>query len=103
MSRRVTLPLNKKLAADADDDFYSAHPELVKDGKRIPLDPNDPAQIKLRSEWIQLYVDNGGAVKEISHKKLPTATKSCPEGGAARKIPHEKKKRPWAVASRPDY
>ena len=56
MSRhRVELLLNSVAVQQADNQFYANHPELIEDGKRIPLDPDDPAQAGLRSEWMDLY------------------------------------------------
>jgi len=67
---RATHPMSHAAASAADDDFYDAHPEMVKDdGKRVPLDPHDPAQANLRHEWIEAYAANGGQV----HKVTPAA------------------------------
>jgi predicted Zn-dependent protease with MMP-like domain len=71
MSDRLKLPLNQESATRADDEFYAHHPELVQDGKRIPLDANDPAQANLREEWIDLYVANGGKLEATAPSKKP--------------------------------
>jgi hypothetical protein len=64
--RRAKLPLNMAAVTAADNDFYGKYrndPRLVRDGKRIPLDPNDPAQAQLRSEWMDLYIKHCGEVE----------------------------------------
>ena len=63
MGRRAKRPLNGDAVQAADDQFYADHPEFVQDGKRIPLDANDPAQADLRKEWMDLYEANGGEVE----------------------------------------
>ncbi len=60
---RLSRPLNPEAVGAADDEFYANHPELVKDGKRIPLSASDPAQASLREEWVALYEKNNGAVE----------------------------------------
>lgn len=60
---RLSRPLNPDAVRAADDDFYAAHPELVKNGQRIPLSATDPAQAALREEWCALYEKHNGAVE----------------------------------------
>src|SRR2546426_12276323 len=65
MSRVAKRPLNQAVVRAADDQFYAAHPEMLhEDGSRIPLDPSDPRQRALRSEWMDYYVANGGELEE---------------------------------------
>lgn len=80
---RLSRPLNEGAIQAADDEFYAKHPELVKDGKRIPLSSTDPAQADLRKEWVELYKKHGG--KEEGDDDKPPAKKPddpcepCPE------------------------
>jgi hypothetical protein len=60
MDRVASKPLNDEAVDRASDEFYARHPELIENGKRIPLDPCDPAQEALRREWMDLYIENGG-------------------------------------------
>ena len=81
MGTRATLPLNEAAVKKADDEFYAAHPELIKDGKRIPLDATDPTQKTLRRDWMALYQKNGGQVEggPPAKKKLPSSPiDDCP-------------------------
>jgi hypothetical protein len=70
---RLSRPLNSDAVKAADDEFYAKHPELVKDGKRIPLSATDPSQADLRKEWVELYKKHGG--KEEDDEKKPPAKK----------------------------
>ncbi len=63
MGRRAKRPLKGDAVQAADDQFYAAHPEFVQNGRRIPLDANDPTQADLRKEWMDLYEANGGEVE----------------------------------------
>ncbi len=66
MSRQTAeLPLNSIAVQQADNQFYADHPELIENGKRIPLDNDDPAQAGLRREWMALY--------NAKNKKQPPA------------------------------
>jgi len=40
-----------------NDQFYSERPELVSKGKRYTLNPDDPNDASLRSEWLKLAED----------------------------------------------
>lgn len=73
---RLSRPLNSDAVKAADDEFYAKHPELVKDGKRIPLSDNDPSQADLRKEWVELYKKHGG--KEEKDAKPPAKKPSYP-------------------------
>lgn len=55
---RLQRPLNKEAVKKADDEFYAKHPELVKEGKRQPLEAKNPEHAKLRKEWVTLYNKN---------------------------------------------
>ncbi|MCP5158334.1 MAG: hypothetical protein H6975_02780 [Gammaproteobacteria bacterium] len=80
---RLSRPLDSNALKAADDEFYANHPELIKDGKRIPLSNTDPSQADLRKEWVELYKKHGG--KEEDGSKKPPAkkpddpTQPCPE------------------------
>jgi len=63
MSRVARRPLDRDAVRAADDDFYANHPELVQNGRRIPLSASDPAQADLRREWMDLYIAHGGEVE----------------------------------------
>lgn len=80
MSRVAKRPLNQAAVAAADDQFYGAHPEMVReDGTRIPLDPSDPRQRALRSEWMDDYLANGGELEEPESEREPeSAEEPCP-------------------------
>ena len=54
---------------------------MVQDGKRIPLDPDDPSQAQMRSDWMDLY--------DANNKAPPPATSSTskPVGCSARRAP----------------
>ena len=81
MSRTASRPLDRGAVRAADDQFYANHPELIEDGERIPLDPSDPAQADLRSEWMDLYIANGGQVEgetPTADKRPEDVTEPCP-------------------------
>jgi len=69
-NRRAVRPLNPAARQAADDEMYRRHesdprPNSLFDehGNRRPLDADDPSQSDLRSEWMDLYVANGGEVE----------------------------------------
>jgi hypothetical protein len=69
-NRRARRPLNPTARDAANESLYSAHagdprpnPLFDEEGNRQPIDPNDPAQAGLRSEWMDAYIANGGAVE----------------------------------------
>lgn len=85
---RLTRPLNKAAVRAADKELYDRHPELIKDGKRIPLTRD---QTSLINEWRELYIKYGGKVeagKKLPDKKLKDIVQSC--GGAS--LPMDTKK-----------
>lgn len=51
----ISFPLNDEAAAAADDAFYAAHPEMVVNGERIPIDPDNPDHDEMADEWIDIY------------------------------------------------
>lgn len=65
---RLSRPLNSDAVKAADDEFYAKHPELVKEGKRIPLSATDPSQAGLRQEWVELYKKHGGKEEDDTNK-----------------------------------
>lgn len=82
---RATQPLNPAAVKKADDEFYAKHPEMVAaDGKRQPIDPNNPAQAALRREWMDNYQRNGGAVEPVSGQQVQTAKEQAQQQGAAK-------------------
>lgn len=81
MGRRAKRPLNRSAVQAADDQFYANHPEFVQNGRRIPLDANDPAQADLRREWMDLYEANGGEVEGGSTPSNPPPAPPPDPGG----------------------
>ena len=71
--RRATRPLDPMAVAGANKDFYTAHPELKKDGKPLALSPTDPAQAGLRKEWMDQYARHGGGVKRTRPAEVQAA------------------------------
>jgi hypothetical protein len=63
---RASTPMSQSAAKAANNDFYSRHPEMVVNGRRLPLDACDPKQAKLRNEWIKSYQAHGGKVEKAS-------------------------------------
>ncbi len=80
MTRVATQPLDSAACAKADDAFYAAHPEFVReDGSRIPLSATDPSQADLRAEWLDLYEASGGEVETLGDKTKPDdPVQPCP-------------------------
>src|SRR5262245_65024522 len=72
MTRRAQRPLDPAAVAKANDALYAAHPQMIEDGKRIPIStqPNDPCAASMREEWMRRYVAAGGAVDPVT---LPAA------------------------------
>jgi hypothetical protein len=78
MSRRATRPLNPNAVQAADDEIYQRHeaapranPLYDAAGNRLSLSATDPTQTDLRREWMDLYIENGGQVKETSPDPTP--------------------------------
>jgi hypothetical protein len=77
----------------ADEELYKRYecaprPNALYDsaGNRTPLDPADPAQSGLRSEWMQLYKKYGGNVEGKPSKPGPPVTTPvvpCPKKTAS--------------------
>lgn len=89
---RLSRPLDEKAVRAADSDFYAKHPELIKDGKRIPLSKD---QADLQKEWRDLYIKHGGKIeppKQLSDKKPKDVVQTCSEGCAS--APLDKSKNP---------
>lgn len=84
MSRVAKRPLNSAAVHAADDQFYANHPEMIdSNGRRIPLSPSDPTQAALRSEWMDLYIANGGELEgeeEDNEETPPAPVEDCPSG-----------------------
>jgi len=79
MARIATRPLNRRATRRANDDFYRAHPELVQDGKRIPLDPCNSDHDHLRAEWMDAYERHGGATRRGRYAPVCCdPTEPCP-------------------------
>lgn len=79
---RLKRPLNPNAVRAADDALYAKYPELIKDGKRIPLSETDPKQADLRNEWVNLYKQHGGGIEQDrdkwSTRKPNDPVKYCP-------------------------
>jgi hypothetical protein len=83
-----TLPLNTAAIRAADNDLYASHPGdprlFDEDGNRIPLDPDDPDEGDLRTEWMNSYQKHGGEIKSDappngkSSDKAADPVSSCP-------------------------
>jgi hypothetical protein len=76
---RLSRPLNKAAVRAADDAFYAGHPELIKNGKGLPLSN----QADLQKEWRELYIKNGGKVeadKQVPDTKPDAIVQPCPAG-----------------------
>lgn len=63
MARIATRPMDRTATREANDEFYANHPEMVQDGRRVPLDPCNPEHDSMRTEWMDLYEANGGEVR----------------------------------------
>lgn len=66
MAQKVVGRLDPWIVAATDDEFYTRHPELVINGRRVPLSAHDQDQACLRQEWISLYGENGGEIEPVS-------------------------------------
>jgi hypothetical protein len=64
MPRVVSKPFDTAAVKGASNTFYNLHPEMVKDGKRVPLDPCDPKQAAMQKEWMDLYEAYGGKTQK---------------------------------------
>ena len=74
---RASSPMSRSATTAADNDFYSKHPEMVQDGKRMPIDPNNPAQAGMRQEWMGAYAKHGGKVEPIAGADVRNAKKQA--------------------------
>lgn len=83
---RATQPLNPAAVKAANDEFYAKHPEMVVDGKRIPLESNNPAQAAMRREWMDAYERNGGEVEPISRKQVNKAKEDAEKKSASKPV-----------------
>ena len=84
---RLARPLNRAAVRAANNEFYANHPELIKNGKRVPIS----SQSDLQKEWIKLYEKHGGKVEDNSkaHAKKPDdIVQRCP----CQSIPFDKSK-----------
>lgn len=105
---RATQPLNPAAVKAANDEFYAKHPEMVVDGQRRALDPNNPSQAGMRREWMDAYERNGGEVEPISGKQVHQAKEdaekksaSKPVGGAVVSCPGNSSPKPVPVTTVP--
>lgn len=89
MERRAARPLDHKARQKANEGLYSRHagdprPNALYDeaGHRKRLSDSDPTQAKLRSEWMDLYVANGGKLEDSkgfsTGSKVGEAVEPCP-------------------------
>lgn len=88
-SPRPVHPLKRQAVKEADDALYKAHegdrprPNALFDasGNRLPLSDTDPTQECLRQEWIKLYGEKGGKLKQPRPKSTKSPRKAvgqCP-------------------------
>lgn len=107
---RCKHPLNRAATRAANEDFYKNHPEMIVGGKRVPIDPCDTRQAKLRREWVKSYGQNGGAVEKVrartvdqcrddakkTFKPVPVASpvKNCPGSKAKANVTPVRKPTP---------
>lgn len=79
--RRATRPFDKSAMKKANEELYKNHPGDLRltdeKGDRKRLDLCDPTHAKLREEWMNEYVKQGGKVKEEEGDICPT----CPPVG----------------------
>ena len=94
---RASSPQNRSATIAADNEFYAKHPEMVQDGKRVPIDPNSPAQAGMRQEWMASYAKHGGKVEPITGTDVKKAKKQAnknfpktPPGTAVLPCPYKK-------------
>ena len=52
------MKLNSQTTRKTDDQFYEQHPEMVKNGKRIPINSKNPAHKGMAGEWMATYRQN---------------------------------------------
>lgn len=96
MSRVAKQPLDAGATRAADDQVYAAHegdprPNALyaADGTRRALDPGDPSQAALRTEWMDAYVANGGAVEADEDDSPPDGpTDPCPPETSDEEVEH---------------
>lgn len=69
---RAVRPLNRDAVRAANREFYAKHPEMIVNGAPKPIDPVDPKQASMRSEWMKSYARNGGAVTPARSKTTAT-------------------------------
>ena len=82
MARIATIPMNPTATKEANDEFYQNHPEMVQDGKRIPIDPCNPMHAKYQKEWMDSYVKHGGKIRiGKEQKQCGNPVQSCPCNG----------------------
>jgi hypothetical protein len=98
MPIRASRPMSPGAAMAANDSFYRAHPEMVKGGKRVPLDPCNPKHAPYRDQWMKSYAANGGKTepsrgndqvcsiqevkvkaKKVPKKKVGKVQTDCPQ------------------------
>ena len=83
---KLKKPLDPIAVQEADDHFYSHHPELIDaNGKRIPLSPTDSKHDGLRREWRATYLRNGGQSEgRFGANPLQPVCIPCQKAAAAR-------------------
>ncbi len=83
---RASSPVDQAAAAKADDDFYKRHPERVINGKRVPLDPSNPAHAGLRQEWMKDYQNHGGKVEPVRARNVRHAQNKSNENFSTKTV-----------------
>lgn len=88
MTQRAKRPLDPAAVAKANDAFYAAHPEMIEDGKRVPIStqPDDPCAALMREEWMRGYVANGGALDPVALPAAKPGSTTVPCPGAKKTL-----------------
>jgi hypothetical protein len=63
MARIAVRPMNRQAVNQSNNEFYRNHPEMIDNGKRIPIDPCNPNHAKYQEEWMDSYVKEGGKTR----------------------------------------
>lgn len=73
---RITLmALDKNAVRQTDDEFYRKHPEMVdSNGRRIPIDPANPAHQGYKEEWLRDYQKSQNTSRQSGQLKAAQST-----------------------------
>jgi len=77
--QRLKRPLNKQAIQAADDEFYAKHPDMMRNGHRVPLDPNNPRHAAMRQAWHTSYLANGGELSnaDMGQSEVDKPVRPC--------------------------